>query len=176
MMKQNTKIAFSAIMSALAVCFMMLSYFPYLTYAIPAFSGMFIMVAVIETDKKWATLSYIASAFLIFLFAETESKFMYIFLLGYYPILKAIFDSFKKPVLEWILKMLTFNVSVLIVYFILSNLLGFNLDDFGSFGKWGAIGFLAAGNVVFVIYDMAISKMAQAYLAIIHPKIKKFIK
>lgn len=163
-------------MAALAVSFMMLSYFPYLTYAIPGFSGLFIMVALIETNKKWATLSYFASAFLIFLFAETESKFMYIFLLGYYPILKAIFDSMKNPVIEWLFKILTFNASVIIVYFILSKLLGITFDDFGSFGKWGALGFLAAGNIVFIIYDLALSKMAAAYLVMLHPKIKKFLK
>ena len=91
-------------MSALAVVFMLLSYFPYLTYAIPAVAGLFIMATVIEINLKWAFLSYLTSAVLVFLFAEFESRLLYIFFLGYYPILKAIIEKIKKPVIEWILK------------------------------------------------------------------------
>ena len=39
-MKNTSKITFSAIMSALAVVIMLISYFPYLTYAIPAIAGL----------------------------------------------------------------------------------------------------------------------------------------
>ena len=68
-MKKNSKLTLSAMMAALASVFMLLSYFPYLTYAIPALAGLFIMVIVIEIDCKWAIGGYIASAFLVFLLA-----------------------------------------------------------------------------------------------------------
>ena len=52
-MKNSKKITFSAIMAALATVIMLVSYFPYLTYAVPAIAGLCIMVVVIEINKKW---------------------------------------------------------------------------------------------------------------------------
>ena len=43
---------------------MLLSYFPYLTYAVPAVAGLFIMVAVIEAGYKWALGAYAAASVL----------------------------------------------------------------------------------------------------------------
>ena len=97
-------------MSALAVVFMLLSYFPYLTYAIPAIAGLCIMAVVIEINLKWAFLSYLTSAVLVLLSAEPESRLIYVFFLGYYPILKAIIEKIKLPIVEWILKIISFNV------------------------------------------------------------------
>ncbi len=175
-MKRTTKITLSAMMAALAAAFMLLSYFPYLTYAIPAVAGLFIMVIVIELNCKWAFLGYIASAVLVFLLAETESKFMYIGFLGYYPILKALLERWRKPIAEWIIKLLCFNASVVFIYFVLSNIVGFSAEDFDVFGKYGIIVLLGLGNAVFVIYDIAVSRMAMLYVNLILPKIKKIIK
>ena len=65
-MKKTAKITLCAMMVALVSVFMLTSYFPYLTYSIPAVAGIFIMIAVIETDKKWAFLSYFASSVIVF--------------------------------------------------------------------------------------------------------------
>lgn len=163
-------------MAALATVFMLLSYFPYLTYAIPAIAGLFIMVIVIEVDCRWAIGCYIASAVLIFLLAEAESKFMYIGFFGYYPVLKALLERKRKPVTEWIAKILCFNAAVLVIYMILSRLFGFSTEDFSALGKYGALLLLAFGNVVFVLYDIAVSRVAMMYMGIIRPKLKKIIK
>lgn len=163
-------------MAALASAFMLLSYFPYLTYAIPAIAGLFIMVLVIEINRKWAAMAYIASAVLVFLLAEPESKLMYIGFFGYYPILKAAVDSMRKPLAEWVIKLLVFNGAVLIIYFCFAGVFGVSLEDFGTLGKYGAVILLAMGNVVFVVYDIAVSRMAMAYMNMLHPKIKKFLK
>lgn len=175
-MKRNTKITLSAMMAALASAFMLLSYFPYLTYAIPAIAGLFIMVIVIELGCKWAIGGYLASAFLIFLLAETESKLMYIGFLGFYPILKALLEKWRKPVTEWVVKIICFNIAVGIIYFILSKIIGFSAEDFGVLGEYGIIVLLGLGNAVFVVYDIAVSRMAMMYMNLIHPKIKKIIK
>ena len=163
-------------MAALAVAFMMLSYFPYLTYAIPAVAGLFIMAVVIELDLKWAFLSYVSSAVLVFLFAEMESKLMYVFFLGYYPIIKALLERMRKPVIEWIIKVLSFNAAVLLVYAIFAKPMGIDMSDFGTLGKNGAFVLLGLGNIVFVIYDIAVSRMAMMYVKIIRPKFKNFLK
>ena len=99
-------------MAALAVVMMLVSYFPYLTYAVPAVAGLFIMVIVIELNIKWAILSYFCSAVFVFLFAEMESKFMYIALLGYYPIAKALIERINKNFIEIPIKLILFNINV----------------------------------------------------------------
>lgn len=163
-------------MAALATAFMLLSYFPYLTYAIPAVAGLFIMVIVIEIDYKWAFLSYLASALLVFLFAEPESKLMYICLFGYYPIVKGLIEKIRKPVTEWILKLICFFLAVILAYFVFAGLFGINLDDINDFGKYAVLILLLFGTVAFVLYDIAISKMSFVYFNRLHGRIKRIFK
>ena len=155
---------------------MLLSYFPYLTYAIPAVAGLFIMAVVIELDVKWAFLSYTSSAVLVFLFAEMEIKIMYVFFLGYYPIIKALLERMRKPLIEWIIKVLSFNIAVLVVYMIFAKPMGIDLSDFGALGKYGAYVLLGLGNIVFVLYDIAVCRMAMMYVKMIRPKFKNILK
>ncbi len=155
---------------------MLTSYFPYLTYAIPAMAGLFIMVAVIEVGNKWALCSYISSAVIVLFVAEPEAKLMYVGFLGYYPILKAVIEKLRKPVIEWVLKMISFNIAVVIIYFIFSKMFTVSFDDFGVLGKYGALITLGVGNIVFVVYDIAVARMAMFYNYMVRPKIKKFLK
>ncbi len=163
-------------MAALAVAVMLTSYFPYLTYTIPAVAGLFIMAAVIEVGKKWAFLSFAVSAVIVFMVAEPEAKLMYIGFLGYYPILKALIERIRKPVIEWVLKMISFNVAVIIIYACFASLFGISFEDFGALGKYGAIITLGIGNIVFVVYDIAVARMAMFYNFVIRPKFKRFLK
>ena len=171
-MKKTKKITFCAMMAALACVFMLTSYFPYLTYAIPALSGLFIMVNVIEYGYKWGFISYLASAFPVFLLAETESKLMYVCFFGFYPIIKALTEKMRKPILEWVIKFAVFNCAVLAVYLLFSKVFMIEMEDFGPLGRYGAYILLAFGNIVFVLYDIAVSRMAMFYLSIIKPKLR----
>ena len=159
-------------MAALAASFMLLSYFPYLTYAVPAFSGLFIMITVIELGNKWALGSYFASLLPILLFAEIECKLLYVMFFGFYPVVKALCEKMRKPILEWIIKIAVFNAAVLVTYLFFAKLFGVTLDDFNEFGKYGAVLFLLAGNIVFVLYDIAVSRMAMFYFVVVKPKFK----
>ena len=175
-MNKTNKITFCAVMAALASVTMLISHTMYLTYAVPAMAGLFVMIAVIEITPKWAFATYVASAFPIFLLAENESKMLYIMFFGYYPIIKSFVEKLRKPVLEWILKFLVFNIAVIVTYLLLTVVFDMSLDDFGEFGKYGAWIFLALGNVVFVFYDIAVSRMSMFYFDIIRPKFKFFRK
>lgn len=131
-MKQTVKITLCGILAALSAVFMLLSYFPYLTYAVPAVAGLFIMVAVIEAGYKWALGAYAAASVLVFLFAEPEGKLLYICFFGYYPILKAVFDRRKSRIVEWFLKLAVFNAAIIAVYAVFARLFGVSLEEFGS--------------------------------------------
>ncbi len=172
-MNNTYKITISAIFSALSVVIMLVSYFPYLTYAVPAIAGLCIMVVLIETDCKWAFFSYTVSAVLILLFGEMESKLMYVFLFGYYPIAKALIEKIGKPIIEWILKIFLLNTAVLSVYGLLADALGIVTDDLI---KYGTTILLILANIVFVVYDIAISRISMTYIYKLHPKLKKLFK
>ncbi len=175
-MKNTGKVAFCAMMAALASAIMLVSFFPYLTYAVPAIAGLFVMVAVIETDIKWAFVTYIVSSLIVFLMAEPEAKMLYILFFGYYPILKSVFERPKSRVLEYIMKFALFNAAILLNYLLLAPILGFAVEEFGEFGKYSAIVLLVGANVVFPIYDHAVSQMAQFYMLRVHPSVKRIFK
>ena len=155
---------------------MLMSYFPYFTYAVPAVTGLLTMMLVIEINVKWAFVAYIAASVLVFIFAEPESKLMYICLFGYYPIVKALIERINKPVIEWILKLAVFNVAAIMIYAVFAGMFGVSIDDFSTLGKYGAYIFLGFGNAVFVLYDITVSRLSGTYIYRIHPKVKKLLK
>lgn len=155
---------------------MLLSYFPYFTYAVPAVTGLLTMMLVIEINVKWAFVAYIATSVLVFVFAEPESKLMYICLFGYYPIVKALIEKINKPVIEWVLKLAVFNAAAILIYAVFAGMFGVSIDDFSTLGKYGAYIFLGFGNAVFVLYDITVSRLSGIYIYRIHPKVKKLLK
>ncbi len=176
LMKQTNKVTLSALMAALSVVLMLGAYIPYLTYTFPAFAGLFIMVVLLEIGKKWALLSYITSAALTVLLCEPEAMLMYVFLFGYYPILKAVIERINKPIFEWPIKLIVFNSMVILVYFFVAKLFNLNLLEDVSYGKYFEYGVLAIANVVFVFYDITVSRIANLYFIAIRPKIKRLLK
>ena len=175
-MKNNAKLTLCAVMAALAVVITLMAYFPYLTYTLPAIAGLCVMVVFIEINAKWALLTYISSAAILFFVGEFEAKLLYICFLGYYPILKAFIEKLKKPVFEWLIKFICFNAVIIFVYTVFSSALGINSEDLGILGKYGNLILLIAANFVFVIYDICVSRMAVFYLIKVHPKIKNIFK
>lgn len=175
-MKNTKKTTLCGMVAALSIVIMLTSYFPYLTYAIPALAGLFMMVPLIECGAFWALGTYIASSAIIFITGETEAKLLYVMFLGYYPILKSLIEKIKKQFIEWVLKLVCFNIAATAFYYISSALFAVSFDDFGEWGKYGALIFLALCNVVFVIYDIGVSRIASRYMCSLHDKVRKIIK
>lgn len=175
-MKNTKKITLCGMVASLSIVIMLTSYFPYLTYAIPALAGIFMMVPLIECGVSWSFGTYIASSAIIFITGETEAKLLYVLFLGYYPILKSLIERINKQAVEWMLKFICFNIAAVAFYYVSSMLFAVSFDDLGDFGKYGAFIFLAICNVVFVIYDIGISRVASYYIISLHDKVKKIIK
>lgn len=174
-MKKSGKIVLSGMCAGLATVLMMASYFPYLTYAVPAIAGLVMMILVIEIDVRWATLGFLASCLPVFLFAETEAKLLYIAFLGYYPILKAIIERVRITPVQYFVKLLCFNASVTLVYTVFSEIIGVSAEDVGIIGQYGIVVLLVSGNIVFLIYDFTISRMAQTYMLRLHRVVSRMM-
>ena len=95
-MKNTKKITLCSMTAALSVVVMLTSYFPYLTYAIPAVAGLFMMVTLIECGVSWGFAGYLSSAVIIFIVGEPEATVLYIMLFGYYPVLKSIIEKIRQ--------------------------------------------------------------------------------
>ncbi|MBQ8203450.1 MAG: hypothetical protein IJZ75_04135 [Clostridia bacterium] len=175
-MKNVSKITLSAVCAALSAVFMLTGYFPYLTYAIPAIAGLFIMIAYIEVGLKYSIGAYITSAALVLITAEPETKILYICLFGFYPIVKALVERLNKIPIEWIIKLSVFNACIVVYYKLSVSLLGISYEDMGVIGEYGIYILWIAANAVFVLYDIAVSRMSMFYMARLHPKISKMFK
>ncbi len=171
MNKSIKKLTFCGLIAALCSVIMLLSYVPYLTYSAPAVASVFIMVCFIETGNKYTLYAYIASAVIVFFFAEPTSKILYAVFFGNYPLLKCLYEKPQSHFAEWILKLLSFNISVIIIYLILKVLTGLSFNDFADIGRYGAYIFLLLCNGAFVVFDIALSRLAVFYLNRFHDRI-----
>ena len=134
------------------------------------------MAVLLEFGPKWAVLSYAVSAVIVFLIGEPESKFMYVFLFGYYPIVKSVIEKIGKQIVEWVLKFLVFNLSILIVYGLFSGLFAISADDFPFLKQYGIPLLIILANIVFAVYDIAVARMSVFYFNRVRPKFKKILK
>lgn len=151
--------------AALSVVIMMLTIIPVMTYTAPAFAGIMLMIVVIEINKKWAFGVYAAVGILSLLLAtDKEAAVMYVAFFGYYPVIKAVLESKLPRIAEWIVKFLIFNVTMVASYFVLIGVFGISMEDMNELGKYGPLILLALGNVVFLVFDIAITRIATLYI------------
>lgn len=165
-MKQSSKCAIGGIVAALSLVLMIsVAIVPFMTYALPAMAGILIAFTVNEIDKKWGFGVYATVAILgIFLVPDKEVSVMYLALFGYYPILKSFLETkLKSKVLQMLLKILVFLVTMVVSYYLMIKLMGVTIDEMDEFGMWAIPMLLGMGLLAFVIYDIAISKMILLY-------------
>lgn len=164
--KSSAKTAIGGVIAALSVVLMFLtSVIPSMTYALPAMAGILLIIIVIEIDKKWALGVYaVVSILSILLIADKEAAVMYIMFFGYYPIVKAVFESRFNNTLCWVLKLITFNISMVIAFLITTYVFNIPFDEMEEYGAIAAFGLLGVGNVVFIIFDFALTNLVKLYL------------
>ena len=147
------------------------------TYALPAIAGVLLICAVIEIGSGYAFMIYAAVSLLsIFIAPDKEAAVMYILILGYYPVVKRYIEKLNKLVIEWILKLALFNITVIAAWCIVMYVLQIPDDSMGMLGQYGPYILLALGNVTFIIYDIALTGLIGMYMQKIHPFLKKLFK
>ena len=101
---------------------------------------------------------------------------MYVFLIGYYPILKDIYDRRLHPVLRFLAKFVTFNVTTILAYLVIIYILLIPIEGMGRFGKYTAWILLAIGNVAFFLYDWMLGKLVLLYRKNMQKHIRKIFR
>ena len=176
-MKTSYKIALGALIMALCCLFMMATtVFPFASFAFPAIAGVLLIYLNIEFGKKWALIVYVGVALLSFMLSSDHTAVIsFAVFFGYYPILKGVIESLNKKALEWVIKLLVFNVAIAVGVFLTILLFGKEilLMEYSEFGKVGLLGFIGACEVVFVIFDIALTRLISFFISVILPRLKK---
>ena len=174
------KVSLGGIVTAVCLLLMfMTGIMPLLSYTLPAVAGVLMVVVVIEINRKWAIVNYISVGLLSLLITpDKEAVILFIFFLGYYPILKSFVEKIKSIVLEWIVKIVIFNIAIISAYYIIINVVGITdlIDEFTALGEFAVPIMLAGVTVVFVIYDIALTSVISSYINWFRPKFLRRFK
>lgn len=168
------KVALGGVIAALSLLLMILAgVTSTLVYAIPMITGALLMLLVVEFGQGFAGLIYIAISILsLLLLGNKEAAVMYVAFFGYYPIIKSMIERKFKGFLCWIVKYAIFNVAMILSYYVTTKIFMISFEDIESFGKFALPLLLLAGNVLFVMYDVALTRLVTIYIY----KWQKYIK
>lgn len=177
-LKKTSKIALSAVFSALSVALMaLISVIPSLELALPAIAGLFVAVIVIEIDRKWALGVWTAVSVLsLMIVPNKEVAIVYTVFFGYYPVLKSVLESKLPRAAEYAVKILTFTVVMSVSYYLMVKFMGIDLDMPEILGKWGIPLLLLVAIITFLLYDYALSKLITFYRISLSKKLRRLLK
>lgn len=172
------KVAFGGVISALSIVLMfMTGVIATLTYAIPAICGALLILIVIEISPKFASAVYVAVSILsLLVVADKEAAVMYAMFFGYYPILKGFIEKKLNGIYAWIVKYVVFNVAVVSAYFIVSKVFMITFEDIEFLGKFALPLLLVICNIVFAVYDIALTRLLSTYIYNWRKYIKRVFK
>ena len=123
-----------------------------------------VIIAVIEYGKGASWMVFGVTSLIAFIIVPSKLPVIfYALFFGFYPILKEILER-RNKIICWILKELIFNVClaiILVIYFMLffQNNLKIPIDF-----HWLVVSVIALCEIVFIIYDIALSKMISFYI------------
>ena len=171
--KKTKRLTAAAVLAAMGVALLFIgSIIKTLDLSMAALASFFCIFAVIELGSTYSWLVFAVTGILsVVLMPANMGGWFYLLFFGYYPILKEKFEKLR-PLLAWVVKITVLNaamiLSVVIATFIIygGNLYGAIISIFGT-EKWGiyaAIGMYALVNAVFVVYDVALTRLISVYL------------
>ena len=145
-------------MAALALVIMGLGgLIPSATFACPMFCCLLLQsVRRICGDRiGWAWYGAVAILGLL-IGPDKEASAVFLFI-GYYPMLKPIFDRSR---LKWLLKLLFFNMVILTMYWLLTHIFGMAelAAEWEELGLALTIVMLILGNITFILLDQVLGK------------------
>ena len=158
-MKQSKKMALGGIFAALAVVIMSMGgLIPVATFVCPMFCMILLCLVTQFCGRRTGWAWYGAVSVLAVLLGPDEEAAAVFFFLGYYPIMKPKLDNIKFSGL-W--KLLLFNISVGVMYFLLIRLLGMDqiATEYADLGSVLTVIMLVLGNATFFLLDMVLGRL-----------------
>lgn len=173
-------VSLCGVMSGLALALMfVLGMVPSFEYISPGIGGLLIWIVRKHLGIKYGLVSYLAVGMLgLLVVPNYEATMMFLFLLGYYPIIREYLQKIRPKLIQWLVKIIVFALPSVGAYMILIHLFGMDhlLEDASDFGKYGSLVLLGLGTVAFIMYDIFLGIFTPFYDKIIKPKIQKRLK
>lgn len=143
---------------------------PFSEMIFPAIAGVLLIPAVFELGTGWSAAAYAATGLLSLIFTfQNGAAFYYICFFGLYTIIKNHIEHLRKRPLQWAAKLVFFNLSASALYFIIAAAAGLP----GFVTKYGVPIALVLANVMFVVYDIALSRLIVIYAVKMRKKVIK---
>ena len=169
------RVALGGIISAFCLMGMFLTgVFPLLYLVLPMLAGLLLLIVVEEVGPQWAWLTYAAVGLLsLFVTFDKEAALIFIMFFGSYPILTLYFNKIPSNWLRLLLKLLFFNVCMVLYYQITIHVLGLTelMESLEDWGKYGGAILLAILNPFFLCYDVSLTNMMVLYRKWLKPRI-----
>ena len=159
--KGTKALTVSAVLCGLGVILLALgSLLQILDLTMAVVASLLVIFAVIELGGKFPFLIYVVTSVLaVLLVPYKTAPLLYLCFAGYYPILKAILEGRLPRFWSWVLKLVIFNAGLsLTLFLVLKVLVAFTVPSFWYYFL------LPALSLVFVVYDVALTRLISSYL------------
>lgn len=177
--RKSWAMAYCGMASALCVALMLLgAVIPVLMFIAPAAASLLIATVCVECGKTMAFTAYGAVSLLSLLFVpDKEIGLTFMFLLGYYPLVKPYFDRIRPALLRGAAKLVLCNGSILLMYGLVLLLVpaGSISQELKATALIISLSTLAMGNIAFLLYDRALRNLLQVYRLIWQPRLHKML-
>ena len=150
--------ALGGVIASLAVVLMSMgTLIPIATYSCPVLCALLLQLVLKTCGSRIAWAWYGAVSFLSLLMAPDKEAAAVFLALGYYPIVKPGLDRLKG---KWFWKGLLFNAVILLTYWLLMHLFGFDqlAAEFSEMGFFLTALMLILGNVTFFLLDQLLGR------------------
>lgn len=174
-MKLTKKITLSAMAIAISVAMLSVgALVEVLDMAVASLMSLLVVFVFIEIGSPYVWFVWLGTSIITCLIPNGLLVGVeYFAVFGIYPILKAYFEKAPRPI-RWPIKIVYINIFIGAAL-ILSEIVSF--ISFFDIGAWYFKLALAAGlNLVFVLYDVYLTRMIRFYYSVIRKRILKFLK
>ena len=163
-MSRTQKLTRAAVLTALALVFLYAgAWVPRGGIALAALACLVGAVVLIECGLWWAVGHYAAVAVLALLLSPDKTPALwYALALGPYPVLKSLIERLSPAALRWALKLAVFCACVAALYFLFSAAFA------ASVPRLPVYVLLPALAAVFIVFDIAFTRLIGLYLRRVH--------
>ena len=160
------EITLSAALIALTIIILYLNLLlPISTLSILTLASLLVPIALMRGSMKSAILVYVASSIIGFFILPINIIILYILFFGIYGIVKYYIEKINKLPLEILLKLIFFNIIFFISFFIFKSFIAIEITKLPIWLFW------IIAQIVFLVFDYALTLLISFYLEKIHTKI-----
>ncbi|KGN03270.1 membrane protein [Clostridium novyi A str. 4570] len=162
-MMKVSNITKGGILIALTLIFIYLSsIIPTNKLSLMTITSFIIILSIISLGVKTGLLVFVASSILsFFIVSPKEIVFTYILFFGLYGFVKYYIEHFNNVPLELFLKLIYFNVSMFILFYLYKTLF---IGDFSSYKMYFPIyTIIIFGEIIFFIFDYVLTLFVSYY-------------